>query len=300
MAFAGGRRVRALALALAMALAPSAPAYAQAQSESRAAQHGVEVERIVSPGGIEAWLVSDSTVPMIVLRAHWRGGSAIEPERLTGVTGVMADMLTEGAGGLDANAFKERLQDLESLRVGNIDDLDTLFDSTAYLTAQSDIVALLVLEHQVEVQNEISRLRFETVGRLAEEGGDVDIGQLGALVEPLVRAMLMVDSVPLTGTISGGSGFREHFESLGPIDAAGRSLREFDLETRLFRYPLSYLIYSEAFSALPGSVKESVYDRLKEILRAAPADDGFAMLTTSDRAAIAAVLAETLPDVFAP
>jgi hypothetical protein len=194
----------------------------------------------------------------------------------------------------------EDLQDLESLRVGNIDDLDTLFDSTAYLTAQSDIVALLVLEHQVEVQNEISRLRFETVGRLAEEGGDVDIGQLGALVEPLVRAMLMVDSVPLTGTISGGSGFREHFESLGPIDAAGRSLREFDLETRLFRYPLSYLIYSEAFSALPGSVKESVYDRLKEILRAAPADDGFAMLTTSDRAAIAAVLAETLPDVFAP
>jgi zinc protease len=92
-------------------LAP-APAFAQAQTQSAAAQHGVNVERIVSPSGIEAWLVSDSTVPLVVMRAHWRGGSAIEPEALTGVTGVMADMLTEGAGSLDANAFKERLQEL--------------------------------------------------------------------------------------------------------------------------------------------------------------------------------------------
>jgi zinc protease len=73
---------------------------------------GVDVARVVSPGGVEALLVSDSTVPMIVLRAYWRGGSAIEPERAIGVTGVMADMLTEGAGDMDANAFKERLQDL--------------------------------------------------------------------------------------------------------------------------------------------------------------------------------------------
>lgn len=101
------------ALTLACALALSAPgAYAQPQSESSAARHDVDVERITSPGGIEAWLVSDATVPMIVMRAYWRGGSAIEPENVIGVTGVMADMLTEGAGAMDANAFKERLQDL--------------------------------------------------------------------------------------------------------------------------------------------------------------------------------------------
>lgn len=75
-------------------------------------QHGVPVEQVVSPGGIEAWLVSDSTVPIVVVSAYWRGGAAIEPERLTGVTGVMAEMLTEGAGDLDGNAYKERLQDL--------------------------------------------------------------------------------------------------------------------------------------------------------------------------------------------
>lgn len=103
----------AFAFAFAFALAaPVTPAHAQRQIESTTAQHGVDVERIVSPSGIEAWLVSDSTVPMIVMRAYWRGGSAIEPERVSGVTGVMADMMTEGAGALDANAFKERLQDL--------------------------------------------------------------------------------------------------------------------------------------------------------------------------------------------
>ncbi|WP_167755750.1 M16 family metallopeptidase [Vitreimonas flagellata] len=94
------------------ASAPLQPAFAQARAESSASRHGVPVRQITSPGGISAWIVSDSTVPMIVLRAYWRGGSAIEAENLTGVTGVMTDMLTEGAGALDANAFKERLEDL--------------------------------------------------------------------------------------------------------------------------------------------------------------------------------------------
>ena len=106
--------MRALLASFAVALVLFAPAsaHAQARAESAAAQHGVDVERIVSPSGIEAWLVSDSTVPIVVLRAYWRGGSAIEPAALAGVTGVMADMLTEGAGGMDANAFKERLEEL--------------------------------------------------------------------------------------------------------------------------------------------------------------------------------------------
>jgi zinc protease len=99
-------------LAVGLALAPLAPAYAQQQSQSSASRHDVNVQRITSPSGIEGWLVSDSTVPMIVMRAYWRGGSAIEPANAIGATGVMTDMLTEGAGAMNANAFKERLQDL--------------------------------------------------------------------------------------------------------------------------------------------------------------------------------------------
>lgn len=105
-------RVIAAALLGLFALAPPQPAQADPGIESAAARHGVPAERIVSDGGVEAWLASDSTVPMIVMRAYWRGGSAIEPESLAGVTSVMADMLTEGAGDMDANSFKERMESL--------------------------------------------------------------------------------------------------------------------------------------------------------------------------------------------
>ena len=94
-------------LAGAAALAAMPSAFAQS-----ARRQGVPVQRIVTDNGIEAWLVSDATVPMIVLRAYWRGGSAVEPAGVIGATSVMADMLTEGSGDLDANAFKERMQDL--------------------------------------------------------------------------------------------------------------------------------------------------------------------------------------------
>jgi zinc protease len=131
--------MRSLALALAIfAIAPAAPALAQPRGQAaQPAAFDVNVERVISPGGIEAWLVSDSTVPMIVLRAYWRGGSAIEPERLTGVTGVMADMLTEGSGYLAANAFKERLQDL-NMSLGFGAGWDGIGMSLTTLTANRD------------------------------------------------------------------------------------------------------------------------------------------------------------------
>lgn len=233
----------------------------------------------------EAWILTSQATP---LRSRWGGWY------VTGRHGEQTHLGNIVVGRV------EDLQDLEALRVGNVDELSGLIDTSAYLTPLSDIVALMVLEHQVEVQNEISRLKFETVGRLAEERGDVDAAQLADLVEPLVRAMLMVDEVRLTGEIVGGSGFREHFESQGPVDASGRSLRQLDLQSRLFRYPLSYLIYSEAFNALPGTVRDAVYGRLEAVLAAPPADDDFAVITLSDREAISAILAATLPDVFTP
>jgi zinc protease len=101
----------ALALAAAFASPPNGVS-AEPRPEQAQTTHGVPVRRIVSPGGLEAWLVSDPSVPMLTLRAYWRGGAAVEPSHLTGATGVMADMLTEGAGNLDANAFKERLEEL--------------------------------------------------------------------------------------------------------------------------------------------------------------------------------------------
>jgi hypothetical protein len=60
-----------------------------------------------------------------------------------------------------------------------------------------------------------------------------------AMLEPLVKALLQVDAAPLPGKIAGNSGFDSWFQAQGPRDAQGRSLRELDLDTRLFRYPFA-------------------------------------------------------------
>lgn len=186
----------------------------------------------------------------------------------------------------------EDLQDLDSLRIGNVDELSALFDISPYLTPYSDIVALMVLEHQVEVHNLISRLRYEALGT----GTGISAGELERHIDSLVRAMMMVDAIELTAPIEGSSGFAGHFSTLGPVDSAGRSLRDLDLDTRLFRYPMSYLIYSAAFNALPEFVRDAVLARIDAVLDATPAQDGFANLSVADRAAIAEILAATVPD----
>ena len=68
----------------------------------------------------------------------------------------------------------------------------------------------------------------------------------------LVRYLLFLDEPPLTDTITGTSGYARWFAERGPCDSNGRSLRQFDLKTRLFKYRLSYLIYSPSFNNLPG------------------------------------------------
>ena len=110
--------------------------------------------------------------------------------------------------------------------------------------------------------------------------------------------MLLVDETALTDEISGSSGFAEYFEALGPFDSDGRSLRQFDLQSRLFRYPLSYLIYSGGFAALPDAARSAVYGRLREVLAGSPDQDGLESLSLADRSAIGEILRETLPELF--
>jgi zinc protease len=106
------RAVALAGLAGLAAIAPLAGAEAQTSRPAPVAEHGVPVREITTPGGIKAWLVSNTSVPIIVMEAYWRGGSAIEPAAKSGVTGVMADMLTEGAGDMDSQAFAQRMEDL--------------------------------------------------------------------------------------------------------------------------------------------------------------------------------------------
>jgi len=85
--------------------------------------------------------------------------------------------------------------------------------------------------------------------------------------------MLFVDEARLPSRVTGTSGFAEKFPALGPRDRRGRSLRQLDLEHRLMRYPCSYMIYSDAFEALPAAAKDAIYHRMFEVLKTRPAED---------------------------
>ncbi|MEO7889768.1 MAG: hypothetical protein ABIW19_07185 [Vicinamibacterales bacterium] len=156
------------------------------------------------------------------------------------------------------------------------------FHSERYLTGDSDVVALMVLDHQVRMHNLLARLH--------QEAGSA---RMGEALEELLRYTLFVDEATLKGPITGSTRFATEFEQRGPSDSNGRSLRQFDLHTRLFRYPCSYLIYSAAFLALPDPVKQQFYSRLGEILSGADASPAFARLQRTDRTAIAEILSAT-------
>ncbi len=191
----------------------------------------------------------------------------------------------------------------------NLTDLGELLDTSPYLGKHSDIVALMVVEHQVHVQNLITRVNYDTWTALhhqqilnKELGRDQDyrptatLKRIESIAEPLVRAMLLVDEAPLSDPIAGTSGFSAEFVSQGPRDRQGRSLRQLDLTERLFRYPCSYLIYSEAFDALPDLTKKYVYERLGEVLGGQDRSEEFAHLSDADRKAIREILEETKAD----
>jgi hypothetical protein len=134
--------------------------------------------------------------------------------------------------------------------------LDGRFDRADYLSAHSDIVALMALEHQTRVMNLITYL-----GWAARVGYDVH-----SVARDLADALLFSDEAPISGRIEGSSGFAARFAAQGPRDHLGRSLRQFDLEHWLMRYRCSYMIYTPAFDALPANARAAVYERMRERL----------------------------------
>jgi hypothetical protein len=114
---------------------------------------------------------------------------------------------------------------------------------------------------------------------------------------------LFGDEMPLPGRVRGTSGFAEMFAARGPRDSKGRSLRDFDLTRRTFRYPLSYMVYSPVFEALPPTAREAVYARLFAVLSGKETSDALKRLTPADRTAVLEILRDTkkdLPAYFAP
>lgn len=198
------------------------------------------------------------------------------------VGNVMAPAVAHEIG-----AVKPYLARFDLFSGGNVTDLSKRFDTDPYLHGHSDLVALMVLTHQASVHN------LMTSAGYAARAGKTD---MKSTAERLVRALLFVKEARPAAPLKGTSSFAREFANLGPRDRKGRSLREFDLATRLFRYPLSYLIYSESFNALPGSVKGHVYRRIFEVLSGAETSADYAHLSPADRQAMMEILADTKPD----
>src|SRR4029077_18594697 len=109
----------------------------------------------------------------------------------------------------------------------NLSTLAGLFDSSRYLTAASDIVALMTFEHQTQMTNLLTRVGWEA--RMVEHERAGAASALSADIEEVVRYMLFADEAPLKGPLEGVSSFTRSFAERGPRDRRGRSLRDFDL-----------------------------------------------------------------------
>jgi hypothetical protein len=250
---------------------------------------------MVSAGGF----ITDHRNP---LKDRWGGWY------VSGMSGDQTHLGNASADGSDDNGKTPVLKGSP-----NVTDLRPYLDTSHYLTGHSDIVALMTLEHQTRMNNLIVRVGWEARMAMAENDAlnkafnepldqvrDSTRRRIDSAVEELLDYMLFRDEAKLSAPVQGMSGFTEEFSSQGPRDRQGRSLRDFDLKTRMFRYPCSYMIYSEAFDGMPAIVKDEIYQRLFAVLTG---KDGskFPNLTEDDRKAILEIIKETktaLPDYW--
>jgi hypothetical protein len=193
------------------------------------------------------------------------------------------------------------------------------FDASAYLVPGSDQVALLVLAHQTQMHNLITLTNYQTrlaLYALAQNAGaggaqglpagpappldalpEATRQQIERPAEQLLRYLLFANETPLGGLnarqVIASSAFAHEFAARGVRDSKKRSLRDFDLHDRIFRYPCSYLIYSSAFDALPEPARGYVYHRLLQVLSGQDQSQDFSGLSAQDRQAILSILLET-------
>lgn len=208
--------------------------------------------------------------------------------------------------------FSKRDNDLDRESHANLKSLDDLVSTAAYPSEHSDIVALMVMEHQTQMHNAIAWANYETRRAVhqSEAMNEALDRPKGFLSESCVRRidrasdrvlkyLLYSDEFTLRSRVTGTSSFTKDFRSRGVPDSKGRTLRDFDLTQRLFRFPCSYLIYSEAFDGLPDEVRIRVLAKLKRILSEQDDSNLHDHLTKEDRQNILNILNDTKPEFAA-
>ena len=200
----------------------------------------------------------------------------------------------------------------DSRQGANVTNLTRFFDTTKYLTNSSDIVALLVFEHQLAVQNALTHASLDcrrmleyqrTLQRVLkdpfteEPSYDSVKSVFESTATEVVDALLFKDEAELPEGIEGSAAFQRAFSASAPRTARGFSLKDFHLQGHIFKNRCSYLIYSEAFRSLPHALKARVFARLARALKSAEPDPRYAYLSGEERARIVEILRETHPEL---
>ena len=257
----------------------------------RSVYPGADGEAVTEPGSY----LTDDRSPFAQRWGGWY---------VTGATGSAPHM---------GNAIADKNGELGPMGPGksrSLETLDGVFDTKAYLSPYSDVVALMVFEHQMHMMNLLTRVGWNVRLAQYQEETNPSWGNrrdeervVRDSARELVDYMLFIDEQPLAGEVKGTSGFAEEFSARGPLDSKGRSLRQFDLEHRLMRFPCSYMIYSDAFDGMPDEAKDAVYQRMWQILSGQEKNKRYSKLIFDDRQAIVEILRDTkkrLPDYFQP
>jgi hypothetical protein len=202
---------------------------------------------------------------------------------------------THGAMQHLGNALVERSDPTASHAAAqNVTSLRGRFDVDAYPSPDGDITALLVFDHQMQMMNLLTRAGWDV--RVASAKHEDVAPTIGELAVAIADYMLFVDEAPLQARVTGTTAFAERFSSLGPRDRRGRSLRQLALDTRLLRYPCSYMIYSDAFAQLPAAMRDAVYLRLADVLTGKVREPNYQRLSAADRQAVLEILRDTKSD----
>ncbi|MDB5440427.1 MAG: hypothetical protein JWM33_2854 [Caulobacteraceae bacterium] len=199
--------------------------------------------------------------------------------------------VTGDTGGMVHGANRVREDPPEKVST-NLTDLTGFYDLSETLTPGSDVVALMTLAHQSGFSNLVALLKKQAV-----QAPD----QVDATVEQLVSEMTYAQAAPLPSPVKGSSRFAQDFTASGLRDPKGRSLKEFDLKTRVFRYPLSFMVYTPVFDSLPADIKAKVWRRLYDVLSGADRTGDYKSIDAQDGEAAIAILAATktgLPDYW--
>ena len=258
----------------------------------RSVYPGPEGHPIMSQGST----VVDSTTPFTDRWGGWY------------VTGKHGSVLHRG--NVTANEKNDQTIDIDFKAGANVTNLAKFFDVTPYKRKQSDIVALMVLEHQTSMQNILTKANQSSLRAMymqtslqRELGETVMSAPTGTArriidhaAEDVVEALLFKDEAELPdGGIEGDPAFQTAFTKRAPQSSDGRSLKDFQLLHRLFKYRCSYMVYSLTFQHLTAPLKETVLHRLWAVLEGQDTTGHFTYLTATERGHIRRILAETLP-----